>query len=142
MNPREYLALAAELASADSAAKRRTAISRAYYAAFHVGAQTLRAMGFRVSRGGAGHGEVAHCFANSANRETNDASRWLSDLHSFRNRADYHLDAVDVELPGKAAAAVANAQSIIDAIDRILSGPNRAQLQATIAAWRKGNGYP
>ncbi len=35
MNPREFLTLARELAGRDDEAARRTAISRAYYAAFH-----------------------------------------------------------------------------------------------------------
>jgi uncharacterized protein (UPF0332 family) len=142
MNPREFHVLADNLASGATPAEYRSAISRAYYAAFHVGVETLVALGFRVSRGGAGHGEVARCFDNSVIPETINAARELSNLHRLRIRADYHLDRVDVETASVAMSAVLQSQSIIATFDRILASPQRPQIQSAIAAWRKSNGYP
>ena len=39
----------------------RTAIGRAYYAVFHVGAATLRAMGIQIDAGPGAHGQVRNC---------------------------------------------------------------------------------
>lgn len=57
MNPRDFHRLAARLMTDFSPAAARTAISRAYYASYNVAVETLTEMGFRVSRGPAGHGE-------------------------------------------------------------------------------------
>jgi uncharacterized protein (UPF0332 family) len=142
MDPRDFRELADRLAGGASPAEYRSAISRAYYAAFHVGIETLHALGFRVSRGAAGHGEVARCFDNCANQEAVNAARSLSNLHTLRIRADYQLDRLDVESAAVAVKAVKQAQSVIDAFDRILTGPQRTSIESAILAWRKSNGYP
>lgn len=142
MNPRDFNTLAGELASAKGAAKVRSAISRAYYAAFHVGAQTLRKLGFSIGKGAGGHGEVARCFQNSSDPDTVRAAEILRDLHSVRIRADYQLDRFDIEQTPMAAQAVARARAAIDSFDRILTSPNRSQIQTAIATWRASNGYP
>jgi len=89
MDPREFLTIADELAARTSAAARRTAISRAYYAAFNAGGQLLRACGFRVGKGAAAHGEVYRCLSNSGDADLARVGSELNDLHSSRNRADY-----------------------------------------------------
>jgi len=142
MNPRDFYALADELAKANSPAKRRSAISRAYYSAFHVGVDALRSLGFTVSKGAAGHGEVVRCLVNSGDSPTSTAALRLSDLHSVRNRADYQLERVDVEQSSNTRAAVDQARVIIETFDRVAIAPNRSQIQAAIASWRKSNGYP
>jgi len=69
MNPREFQQLASKLANGNSPAEFRTAISRAYYAAYNVGVEVLEQMGFRISEGPAGHGEVRHHLNNSGDIE-------------------------------------------------------------------------
>jgi uncharacterized protein (UPF0332 family) len=142
MNAREFRALALELLGAGTAAKNRSAISRAYYSAFHVGVETLLALGFRVGRGGAAHGEVARCFMNSDDSDTRNAGILLSSLHTLRIRADYQLDRFDIEQSTAAKTTVREAQSVIESFDRILISPQRPQIQSAIAVWRKSNGYP
>lgn len=46
MNPRDFLEVANDLLSGDSEAEGRSAISRAYYAAFHVALNLFRCCGF------------------------------------------------------------------------------------------------
>ena len=60
MDPREFHRLAQRLASQGSPAECRTAVSRAYYSTFNVGAEMLRGLGFRIRKGAAAHGEVYH----------------------------------------------------------------------------------
>jgi hypothetical protein len=143
MNPRDYQNLADRLTRvpAPPPAKCRAAISRAYYAAFNVGAEVLRKLGFPVGRGAGAHGEVRYCLLNSGNREVAGVAALLSDLHAQRNRADYQMDRRDVETRSDARSAVDRAAKIIQTLDREFSGAGSAQLHAAIQAWRHANGY-
>lgn len=143
MNPRAYQELAERLVAgaAPSSADCRAAISRAYYAAFNVGAELLRGAGFPVGRGAGAHGEVRHCLANSGDPNVALAASHLGDLHTLRNRADYHMDRRDLERPVEARAGVQLAAAIIRTLDAAFSGPDRARLVTTIQAWRRANGY-
>jgi len=51
MNWRDFLSLAAQLAGDMAEADWRTAVSRAYYAAFHVARRLLADLNFTVPRG-------------------------------------------------------------------------------------------
>ena len=64
MDPRAFHTLAQRLSPGPAAADCRTAVSRAYYATFNVGAEILRGLGFRVRKGAAAHGEIYHCLSN------------------------------------------------------------------------------
>jgi uncharacterized protein (UPF0332 family) len=99
MEPHDFHRLAAQLANSTQAAELRTAISRAYYAAYHVSAALLEAMGFRPSRGPAGHGDVRNRLSNSGDLEIMRVGNQLGQLHSQRIAADYHLHNTGVENP-------------------------------------------
>jgi uncharacterized protein (UPF0332 family) len=141
MNPREFHGLAEQLAHGSTPAEFRTAIGRAYYAAFNVAADGLRTLGFRPGKGGAAHGEVARCMWNAGNPTITAAADKLNSLHSLRNRADYQMDKRDVEDPRVTQKAVEDARSVIHAI-AAFTGPHRNAIQAAIAQWRRENGYP
>lgn len=55
MKPRAFLDLADELVVASGEAEWRSAVSRAYYAAFHTGRVLLQAMGFVVPAAESAH---------------------------------------------------------------------------------------
>ena len=95
MDPREFHRLAAQLVGGTSPAEFRTAVSRAYYAAYNVAVQILEEMGFRVSRGPAGHGEVQNRLSNCGDGEVIRVGSQLATLHSKRIQADYRLDRTD-----------------------------------------------
>ena len=141
MDPRSFQTLAVQLAGGD-AAHRRTALSRSYYALFNTAAAHLKSMGFRVGRGAAAHGEVQHCLANCGDAEVVAISAELNELHRVRNRADYQIDRADIEHPGFVTQTVAHAGEQIRALDSVMTGPRRLQLQPAIARWRRENGYP
>lgn len=142
MDPRDFHALALRLAAGPGAAEHRSAISRSYYAAFNVGAATLRGLGFPIGKGAAAHGEVQKCLWNAGDAAVSAAASLLDELHSRRNRADYQLERTDAESAVSAHAAGRLAGEAIETLDRLFSGPQRPQLQATIQRWRRANGYP
>src|SRR5579884_2686180 len=117
MDPREFNRLAQRLAAGSSPAEFRSAISRAYYAVFNVGAEVLRSLGFRVGRGAAAHGEVQFCLQNSGDPEVAAVASELRNLHSLRNRADYQLDRTDAETALIATSTVATASALIHTLD-------------------------
>ncbi|MBI4832370.1 MAG: hypothetical protein HY801_12640 [Candidatus Lindowbacteria bacterium] len=101
MEPREFLAFAQAL-PLDSEAARRSAISRAYYAAYHKGRRLLTLINVNVPKSAYGHPETFGCLMNSKNEYLVRAGRKLADLHSRRIVADYELE--DQEMVSHAVA--------------------------------------
>ena len=91
MDPREFLTLARQLALASNEAAWRSAVSRAYYAAFHVAKQLLEDLGFAVPRADRAHGHVWLRLSNCGDLEVQDTGTDLNELRSDRNMADYDL---------------------------------------------------
>jgi uncharacterized protein (UPF0332 family) len=86
---RRFLAVAQRLAQGSDEADWRSAISRAYYAAFHVGRELLRQLGFDPPRSEAAHAYVWLRLSNAGDPDLVKAGRTLNDLRGDRNDADY-----------------------------------------------------
>ena len=133
MNPRDFNSLAERLAKASGAAERRSAASRAYYAAHHVGREAIDRLGkdegidLRVPRSAAAHSVVINLLHHSGDRELDELSEVLRSLHSLRLRADYQLDERAEITSAETLAAVKMAARWIVDVDRILraAGPRR-----------------
>lgn len=111
MNPEEFLATADELCEGTREADWRSAVSRAYYAAFHAARNLLRECGFAVPRHGEAHAYLTDRLAHCGNPSLVLAARDLLVLRGQRNRADYdldrpfhHADALDLVLRADGAA--------------------------------------
>src|SRR4029450_10002013 len=121
MNFREFLDVADTLAQGLTEAEWRSAISRAYYAAFHVGRIYLQTLGFVVPRGEQAHGFVWLRLSNSGHVEVRRVGATLSDLRKQRNFADYDDERF---LSNKLAGDVAElAAEIIEILDSALEEP-------------------
>lgn len=85
-----FLEYAKKLAARGPAteAEQRTAISRAYYGAYHVARAFLKQLG--VDR--ADHQVVKNCLCCCGNSQAEFAGDRLSDLGTARRRADYEID--------------------------------------------------
>lgn len=110
-----YLDLADDLAAPgrDEAAGR-SAISRAYYAAFHAGRDYLDGTGRSVSRGAGAHGEVIERVGAVAP----DISQALRRLHGWRKAADYE-DVCGFDVSRQAEFAVAVAKRVLASIEAL-----------------------
>lgn len=137
MDAREFHALALELVQGTSAAHSRTAISRAYYAAYHVGFEVLGEMGFQIPEGPGGHEEVRRHFNNRGDREVTRVASQLGDLFTRRIHADYRLSRPDVENQATARMLVEQAQRMIEALARCRGEPKRSQLVGAIQEWKR-----
>ncbi len=133
MEPRGFRELARALAAGEAtAAAYRTAIGRAYYAAFNTGAQLLREAGCRVPKGPEAHRDVPDLLALVGVHELSLAARDLLTLREQRNFADYDLDHTMPENSATAEVAIRQAESIIEALDEFVHNQSRypSQLSA------------
>ena len=101
----------------------RSAVSRAYYAAFHATRVVLRGLGFVVPRADRAHEYLYRRLNNCGLGPVVDAGRLLHALRSLRNKAD---DDVDAPFPA-AASAIADAESILQTLDA-LTAAERTQI--------------
>jgi hypothetical protein len=98
MDPRRFLQLAVTLKGGPASAEQyRTAIGRAYYAAFNVGVEAIKAIGIQPSRGPASHGELRNCLGACGDPDIRRASARLTMLHGRRIQADYEMSDPKVE---------------------------------------------
>lgn len=99
MNPADFISLAIKLSNSQQEAELRTAVSRAYYGAFHAARELLEECGIRFPPkqlfGADVHRKVRYCLANANNKDSMLAADRLHSLRWKRNGADYDLKTVD-----------------------------------------------
>jgi hypothetical protein len=126
MKGRDFLTLANSLASGTTEAEWRLAVSRAYYAAFHVARELFESLGFQVPRSDRAHNYLAIRLQNCGVAHVQSAGRNLDQLRGDRNFADY-----DVQKPfwhKNCAAQVQSAVLVIQILDGATSEPTRTQI--------------
>jgi uncharacterized protein (UPF0332 family) len=136
MNPRDILEVADNLITGSTEASWRSAVSRAYYAAFHTARILLQRGGFRVPPTEQAHFYLTHRLANSGHPDVNQAGRDLARLRQNRNWADYDLDQpMDHD---RAVNFVQIADSILDVLEAVPPVPERlARVIETMKAYER-----
>lgn len=122
MNPRDFLDVADEWAAGMREAEWRSAVSRAYFAAFHVARDLLSACGFAVPQGEQAHGYLWIRLQNTGHPDVKRAGSDLNYLRTMRNRADY-----DLKQPFPHALAFGQVQAaddIVQVLESVLTIPN------------------
>jgi uncharacterized protein (UPF0332 family) len=138
MDPIEFNNLASELAAGNTPAKVRTAISRAYYAAFLIGRELLKnKLGIPITETGKGHQDIKIYLNNSGDREFEEVSSKLSTLQRDRLQADYFPENGNVERFTKAKSSVEQAESIIKTMRTDINEPRRSKIIRSIQNYRR-----
>jgi uncharacterized protein (UPF0332 family) len=135
MNWREFLPLAGRLAANGTEADWRSAVSRAYYATFHVARRLLADMGFSVPRADRAHQYLVFRLSNCGESQVVQAGRDLETLRRLRNRADY--DDVPSLVQNQATAGVKLAESIVQALDAASAEPTRTQIRDAMIVYER-----
>ena len=91
MKPVDFLDLAEHLLSHGTEAALRTAVSRAYYGAFHRAVLLIREMGVALPIGPESHQKVRFCLMEAGDASSLYAGDMLQSLRQDRNVADYDL---------------------------------------------------
>jgi len=135
MNWRDFLSLAARVAADTTEADWRTAVSRAYYAAFHTARQVLTDLNFTVPRADRAHQYLVFRLSNCGESAVEQAGRDLETRRRLRNRADYD-DFPAVTQP-QAAAAVRLAEGIIQVFDSARQKPTRTRMRDAMILYER-----
>jgi uncharacterized protein (UPF0332 family) len=126
MTGTDFLPLANRLATSPSEAEWRTAIGRAYYAAFHVARQLLEELGFRVPKADRAHAYLSMRLNNCGDTPMQQAAADLHSLRSLRNQADY-----DLQRPIRQTVALAQTQ-IVQQIIQTLTAARQEPIRTPI----------
>lgn len=117
MTSDDFVAVAAQLAVTSqwgpSEARYRSAISRAYYGAFHTVCESLRSNGRAVRRSAYGHQDALDALRKMSNQLARDIAWLLDDLRSERIRADYRLESAHAPSQQDAVDAVEAANKLL-----------------------------
>jgi hypothetical protein len=137
MNGRDFLRAARRYAAGTDEADRRSATSRAYYAAFHVARELLSGLRFRVPRADRAHNYLYVRLNNCGDPAVIGAAGTLRDLRITRNAADYDLGGV---FPARDAVdSIAQADAVIRTLDG-LSPAQRTQITDAMKLYEQGAG--
>lgn len=132
MNPRDVFDVADELAEGSKEAFWRSAVSRAYYAAFLVACELFDQAGFSLPNDQRIHAYLWMRLSNCGRGEVMEVGGTLQDLRRQRGRADYDMR---WELDHKQARKlVADASDVIRVLDDLAASP--AVLAQVVAAMR------
>ena len=135
MNWRDFLVLASRLAAATTEADWRTAVSRAYYAAFHIARRLFVDLRFTVPRADRAHQYLVFRLSNSGQGVVEQAGRDLDTLRRLRNRADY--DETPAITQSQAVAAVQIAEAIINTVDASGLEPVRTRIRDGMVVYER-----
>jgi len=135
MRPREFYDYAARLAANGTrSAEFRTAVSRSYYAVYHVARELLAQLGGQFAERDA-HVDLRRHLEKTADQVLIKAADDLRRLHADRKTADYNLNDGTFENKKEALARVAKAQMVMERIERQCAGSERTRIAATLAIW-------
>ena len=138
MDPRDFLRLAHQLAGGNSPAHRRTAIGRAYCAAYNVAFDLLLSLGFRIERGHGAHEAVRDYVGNSGVDRIIHVSTQLRRLQSVRVKADYWMRDPQPEQAEVVARWLNEAGEMIRVLDAAAADPaTRERMTRAIQAWER-----
>ncbi len=133
MDPRKFLELAIILKGGPASPECcRTSISRAYYAAFNFGVQTLASIGVRCSGGSGAHGDLMKCLGGSGDKLCEKAGARLQALHGRRIDADYEMSDLRIETRNEADLACTDANAILAALGRLMDDPAMTQSRESV----------
>ena len=114
--PSEYLVLAVELAASSSASSRRSAIDRAYYAAFLATRDELVSKGYiSTAQGSRVHRQVAEALIHI----TRDAGEMLVDLRYARNRLTYETGILTLPRRQSLQGLLDSARAVIEVVQAL-----------------------
>ena len=129
MDPADFISLALRLSNGAQESELRTAISRAYYGAFHAARKLVEECGVRFPRkellGADIHRKVRFCLARAGEEDIAFIVNRLDSLREQRNEADYDLasDKFSTAHSNNVKTNVRNAMQVVDALQRCRTEP-------------------
>jgi len=136
MTPRAFLDVAGEWAVGTHEAEWRSAVSRAYYAAFHTARNLLELCGFTVPPADQAHAYLWLRLSNASHPDVVQVGHDLQYLRRVRNGADY--DIAQAFPQALAVKQVELASGIVDLLENVPTLPTvLARITAAIQAYER-----
>lgn len=141
MDAADFISLAVRLSGSRREADLRTAVSRAYYGAFHLACGFVEDCGVRLAARELykveAHQKVRFCLDASRSDDAELVAEKLSSLRQQRNEADYDLDSLNFKNSSLAGLAIRAAQEIVDGLQRCRAEPELSDLRARMATYAR-----
>jgi uncharacterized protein (UPF0332 family) len=139
-DPEDFRRLAASMLQRRcNAAESRTAISRAYYAAFLLAKQYLEPY-FGFEKGAKSHEQVQQAFSNCAASTLKEIGRKLDDLRDVRDEADDDLACDRVNDWANARLEDGKSARVIKQLKDAFAAPNVQETLDEIRSWAGRSG--
>ncbi len=130
MEGKAFLNTARKLVQMRDEAALRSAVSRAYYAAYNCCIHLARQLGFHFGNAAATHERIYLYLRNSGIEEAQAMAVDLKELRKRRNEADYDMSSTKFQNHVECQWDLVHAQSIISQIEKYQHEPLRTQLAA------------
>ncbi len=131
----DFLEVAEDLMQATTEAAWRSAVSRAYYSAFHKARDLLGDLGFAVPRADQAHAYLWLRLANCGDPGVQVAGSELNRLRRERNRADY--EKAYMASQADCLYQVQSARRVLQTLDTCLAEPLRAQITDAMRVYER-----
>ncbi len=135
MRSDEFLVLAVELVAAGSEARHRTAVSRAYYGAFHFAKELLTAAGIILPDTAEAHRKMQMCLKEPRVDDARRAGDKLELLRGQRNRADYDLHTSDFRQKGTAESLLGVTQNLVAVLGTLRAEPVWSRFRSNVRTY-------
>lgn len=110
--------LVAQSGLGDDDSRFRSAVSRAYYGAFHLATSQLASWQFVVRKNACGHQETYNLLWGSGQPDARRVASLLDDLRTERIKADYRLDDLRFQTSQMAVMCVEMAETLKRALEK------------------------
>ena len=143
MNSTDFISLAIKLSNSQQEVELRTAVSRAYYGAFHSVRELLEECGIafppKELLGADIHRKVRFCLANAGDADALLIAGKFDIMRQQRNLADYDLRTERFSLASakNVRICVQRAIQIVDALERCRGAPTFVQFRETVCAYAR-----
>jgi uncharacterized protein (UPF0332 family) len=131
--PESFLDVADELAQAGGPSRLRSAVSRAYYAVFHVASEASAKLGAARSNS---HDVIGDRFQTSDDPEISELGQRFLNLKTARQHADYRISRPgSVEEPSSVMVHLREARELVDVFGELPTGALREAARRAILAY-------
>jgi uncharacterized protein (UPF0332 family) len=121
--PTDFLDLASQLVAIGTEAAFRTAVSRAYYSAFHAAVSLIKEAGVSLPVGPESHQKVRFCLMESGEAAALQAGDSLQILRHDRNQTDYDMDKSERFNEKLSRQRIERARAIFDLLQQCRQDP-------------------
>lgn len=137
MDGSDFLNLAIRLSGGTSEAEWRSAVSRAYYGAFHLAREFVARCRVSLPKTADAHDKLQWCLNHAGDEMLAAIGNKLNSLRAARNVADYDLQSSQFARQDSVLIILQRTQQVVDGLNQVESQPNFAEIGVAIRRYAK-----